>query len=122
MHPNSGNNKIQEQNITPQKYYGRKTDQFLKGPVPMPWLITAANLSGKALHIGVALWFWAGMKKSETFVLPRNAIKNLGVSRQTCSTHLKAMEQAGLLSIEPQKGKKPKINLFRKPRLPGSVG
>jgi hypothetical protein len=118
MHyPNNSDNKISEINITPKKVYEKKKGHFLKGPIPMPWLIVAANLPGKALHVGIALWFWSGIKKSETFILPSNAIKDLGVSRQTCYTHLKAMEKAGLLSIEARKGKKPQITLFPHPNL-----
>jgi hypothetical protein len=106
------NNRIPERNITPERVYQKKRDHFLKGPVPMPWLISAANIPGKALHIGIALWFWSGIKKTKTFILPKNAIKDLGVSRQTCYAQLKVMEKAGLLSIEARKGKKSKITLL----------
>ena len=116
MYPNDSGNKIKEKNITSEKFYGRKRDHFLKGPIPMQWLIAAANIRGKALHIGVALWFWSGIKNSKTFILPGNAIRDLGVSRQTCYSQLKSMEQAGLLSINSRKGKKPEITLFGKPR------
>ena len=112
MHLNNSNNRIPERNITPERVYQKKRDHFLKGPVPMPWLISAANIPGKALHIGIALWFWSGIKKTKTFILPKNAIRGLGVSRQTCYAQLKVMEKAGLLSIESRKGKKSKITLF----------
>lgn len=112
MSPNYRGNKIPEINITPQKVYGKKRDHFLKGPIPMAWLIAAANLTGKALHIANALWFWSGIKKSTTFDLPLNTIKDMGVSRQTCYAQLKAMEKAGLLSIKARKGKKPEVTLI----------
>jgi hypothetical protein len=38
----------------------KRTDRFLKGPVPMPWLATAARLPGKALAVGIALWRLGG--------------------------------------------------------------
>jgi len=116
MPQNSSDNKIPERNVTPGWIYRKKGGHFLKGPVPLPWLRIAANLPGKALHIGIALWYWSGIKKSETFILPANAIRDLGVSRQTCYTQLKAMEKAGLLSIKPRKGKKPGITLFSDPK------
>jgi len=112
MYPNNSGDRISEKNITPERVYEKKKGHFLKGPIPMPWLIVAANLPGKALHVGIALWFWSGIQKSETFILPGNAIKSLGISRQTCYTQLKAMEKAGLLAIEARKGKKPQITLF----------
>jgi hypothetical protein len=37
--------------------------EFLCGPVPLPWLRRAATLRGKALAIGIALWFKAGVTK-----------------------------------------------------------
>ena len=112
MYPNYRDNKIPEINITPKKVYEKKSDHFLKGPIPMPWLIVAANLPGKALHIANALWFWSGIKKSTTFNLPLNTIRDMGVSRQTCYTQLKAMKKAGLLSIKARKGKKPEVTLI----------
>ena len=87
----------------------------------MPWLVVAANLPGKALHIGIALWFWSGIKKSGTFVFSCNTIRDLGISRQTCYAQLKAMEKAGLLSIEARKGKKPQITLLLDPNLTSKV-
>jgi hypothetical protein len=112
MYPNYRDNKIPEINITPKKVYEKKRDHFLKGPIPMPWLISAANLPGKALHIANALWFWSGIKKSTTFDLPLNTIRDMGVSRQTCYAHLRAMEKAGLLSVKTRSGKKPEITLI----------
>jgi hypothetical protein len=115
MYPNYGDNKIPEINITPKKVYEKKKGHFLKGPIPMTWLGVAANLSGKALHVAIALWFWSGIKKSKTFVLPSNTIRGFGVSRQTCYAQLKAMEKAGLLSVKTRSGKKPEITLIVDP-------
>ena len=121
MYPNNSNNKIPEINITPKKVYEKKRSHFLKGPIPMPWLIAAANLPGKALHIAIALWFWSGIKISRTFELPLNTIKDMGVSRQTCYLQLKAMEEAGLLSIKKRMGKKPEITLIEDQKRGGAI-
>jgi hypothetical protein len=40
--------------------------EFLRGPVPMAWLLSASRLPGKALVVGVWLWFRAGIEKSTT--------------------------------------------------------
>ena len=117
MYPNNSDNRVSEINITPKWVYEKKKKHFLKGPIPMPWLVVAANLPGKALHVGIALWFWSGIKKSEKFILPGNVITDLGVSRQTCNTQLKAMEKAGLLSIKARIGKKSQITLFPHPNI-----
>jgi hypothetical protein len=121
MYPNYRDNKIPEINITPKKVYEKKRERFLKGPIPMPWLIAAANLPGKALHIATALWFWSGIKRSTTFDLPLNTIRDMGVSRQTCYAQLKAMEKAGLLSIQSRSGKKPAITLIEDQQRGGTT-
>ena len=56
MYPNNSDDRIFEINITPKRVYEKKKGHFLKGPIPMPWLIVAGNLPGKALHVGIALW------------------------------------------------------------------
>ena len=35
----------------------RLNDNFLKGPIPIGWLMKASALPGKASQIGVALWY-----------------------------------------------------------------
>ena len=41
----------------------RQGEAFLKGPIPMAWLALAARLPGRALHMGLVLWYWAGITK-----------------------------------------------------------
>src|SRR5581483_3598380 len=36
-----------------------KGEEYLGGPIPLSWLGRAAVLPGKALHLGIALWFAA---------------------------------------------------------------
>ena len=38
---------------------------FLKGPIPGEWLHRAAKLPGRALHVARALWYLAGVEKSQ---------------------------------------------------------
>ncbi len=41
------------------------TGEFLKGPIPLPWLTAASKLSGKApLAVALAIWFEAGRRRS----------------------------------------------------------
>jgi hypothetical protein len=41
----------------------KRGQKFLCGPVPLPWLRWAATLRGKAVAVGIALWFKAGVTK-----------------------------------------------------------
>ena len=50
-------------------------EKFLKGPIPMSWLVRAGKLPGKAIHVGLSLWFYAGMRKSGQVNLPMRWLK-----------------------------------------------
>lgn len=39
---------------------------FLKGPIPLSWLTSAAQQRGHALHVGLALWYLVGVSRSMT--------------------------------------------------------
>ena len=53
---------------------------FLKGPIPWRWLVLAAQLPGRALAVGVALWHLVGMQKHHTVRLPPSKARSLGLS------------------------------------------
>ena len=49
----------------------RVGEKFLKGPIPYAWLSRASELQGKTLHVGLAIWFLAGVTNSRTVKLPQ---------------------------------------------------
>jgi hypothetical protein len=73
-------------------------EKFLKGPIPLVWLAKAARLQGKVLHVAIALWFMAGIKRARTVPLPSLTLRILGVRRQTSYRALTALEEAGLVA------------------------
>ena len=74
---------------------------FIKGPIPLRWAATAARLSpSKAAATGVAIWYLAGLRKSNTFILPNGLLGNFGVGPQAKYRCLKALEDAGLITVE----------------------
>ena len=89
-----------------------KTRRFLKGPIDWGWLTKAARLSGKALHVAIVLWFWAGIKKSRTVLLSNKTLKELGVSRYAKKRALTALEDAGLITVKNQKGRAPVVTII----------
>ena len=44
-------------------------DKFIKGPLPLKWIIRANSLPGKVGSVGVALWFLVGVQGSRTIKL-----------------------------------------------------
>lgn len=82
---------------------------FLKGPVPVPWLAVATGLPGRALAVGVALWFKAGLTGSHT-VKPTGALwQQFGLTRQAVYRGLRQLESAGLVEVDRAPGKNPVV-------------
>jgi hypothetical protein len=93
-----------------------KTGQFLKGPIPLDWLTAAASQPGKALHVGLGIWFWAGMKKSPQVAFSMLWLKTtFGVDRWSGYRGLAALEKVGLVSVFQQRGRKSLVTLLDAP-------
>jgi hypothetical protein len=90
----------------------KQGERFLKGPVPLAWLSAAANLPGKSLHVGVAIWFLAGLHRSRT--VPLNNITSLrfGLDRNAKYRGLEWLEEAGLVTVERRLGCSPRVTLL----------
>jgi DNA-binding transcriptional ArsR family regulator len=93
----------------------RKYRRFILGPLPLEWFQVAANLPGKALHIGLALWYLSGLKKSRTIRLTSQARSGFGIGRQALYRQLAALENEGLISVERREGRRPTITILELP-------
>ena len=85
---------------------------FLKGPIPLWWLTRAAALPGKALALGVALWWLHGMSKDGSFKLTGKALQAMNVSRDAATDGLRRLEADGLVSVQRAKGRRPVVHIF----------
>lgn len=94
--------------IPPRRVQGN----FLKGPIPMDWLQRAAILPGKSLHLGVALWFRAGLVGSMRLKLSNGDLAAMGVARDAKYEGLQRLKTAGLIAIEQQPGRAPTVTLL----------
>jgi hypothetical protein len=100
--------------LAPKRHTTRRKERFLKGPVPWPWLVRAMKLPGRALHVGIYVWFFAGMSRSETVVLTMSRLqRELGFSRATATRGLAALEAADLVSVERATGRAPRVTIRR---------
>jgi len=88
---------------------------FIKGPIPLAWMKAVAMLPGKSLHVGLALWYLAGVKKTKTVTLGNRLLESFGVDRKTKSRCLKSMERAGLISVARRAGCNPIVTLLDVP-------
>ena len=95
------------------KYIGAPlSDPFLKGPIPMAWLNEAAKLPGKAINLGLAIWWLAGMAQTKTFKLTGKALAQLGVSRDAAADALKRLEGRGLIRVQRAPGQRPTVEIL----------
>jgi hypothetical protein len=86
-------------------------EMFLKGPIPWSWMTAALSLSGKALHVGLVLWFLAGMKKSAEVSLSLKSLERYGLSRWAAARGLQSLEDQGLILVDRGRGRKAKVTL-----------
>ena len=88
---------------------------FIKGPIPLVWMKAVAMLPGKSLHVGLALWYLAGVKKTKTVALGNHLLESFGVDRKTKSRGLRSMERAGLIGVTRRAGCNPIVTLLDAP-------
>jgi hypothetical protein len=93
----------------------RPTGGFLKGPIPLPWLSSAARLPGKALAVGLALWFESGRKRRRQVTLTGPILERFRVSRFATYRALHFLEQAALVTVDRRVGKNPIVTLLDAP-------
>jgi hypothetical protein len=82
----------------------RPGEHFLKGPIPWSWLVTAAQLPGKALQVTLLLWKVAGCRKDRTVPFCLAHGQQLGMSRKSARYGLRQLKAAGLVSIRQLPG------------------
>ena len=85
---------------------------FLKGPVPLGWLSAAASLPGKALHLGVALWWLHGMSKTPHIKITQKALHFFALSRDATRDGLVRLENKGLIRVQRRPGQRPLVWLI----------
>ncbi len=90
----------------------KRGKMFIKGPIPLGWITKAAGGGGKTLHVAIALWFLAGLKRSHTVALPQSKLRLFGVSRQASYRALCRLENAGLVSVARHPGRNPIVRIL----------
>jgi hypothetical protein len=98
-------------NPVPQKRRQRGR-WFLKGPIPGAWLEKAARLRGKSLHVGLAIWFRAGLTGKNEVTVPRKVKERLSLKSDAFRRGLAQLEKAGLVSVVRLKGRPAQVTLW----------
>lgn len=86
--------------------------RFLKGPVQWNWVARAAQLGRVPLIIGLCLWRLKGATGKKSVFLSNSELDPFHIDRAAKSRGLKALEQAGLIAVQRQRGRWPVITLL----------
>ncbi len=89
-----------------------RPQNFLKGPVPLGWLRAAGGLPGKALHVGIVLWFRFGMLRSQMIPFSYKSAQQFRVDRHAAYRALKSLGGAGLVAVCRAPGRCPIVTLL----------
>ena len=87
-------------------------ERFLKGPIPLTWLSTAAKLPGKSLHVAIAIWLTASLAKSATVPLSNLAALPFGLDRNAKYRALQWLEEARLIEVQRNLGRSPIVTVL----------
>ena len=99
----------------------RMVGRFLKGPIGMTDISCAARLGGRTLAIFLAVHHQTALTGQRTVSLSKGLLVDLGVDKDAKARGLKALETAGLVTVQRVKGRATKIALANGNALLGSA-
>lgn len=88
------------------------TAKFIKGPIPLEWVIRANALPGKAGAVGTALWFLVGVQGSRTVKLTGEVEKIASCGRKAVYQALDALAAAGLIGCNRKVGARAVVTML----------
>lgn len=91
---------IQSSDTLNAKQSRRVSGKFIRGPIPLDWVIKAGRLKGKALQVGMILWFESGCAGSRTVPLRQSLARRFGCHHDTIIRAVRELEKAGLITVD----------------------
>ena len=89
---------------------------FLKGPIPGSWLVRVFRLParklGRALRVGIALWYLAGVKKNRVVKPTWDTWERFCLSRYASYRGLLDLERAKLVKVKRRPGCCPVVTIL----------
>jgi hypothetical protein len=85
--------------------------KFIAGPIDVQWVVQASRLV-KSLLVGLALWHLKRLRQADTFMVSNLMLQEWGVQPDAKSRALRALERAGLIRVERQGKRSPKVTLI----------
>jgi len=98
---------VQRQRRLPWRLSGK----FIRA-IPFVWISRAADLRESALRVALLLWWQAGLqRRSHDLTLPTEALRKFHVKRLAYYRTLRALEAAGLITVDRQPGRKARVTI-----------
>jgi len=91
--------------------------RFLKGPIPLRPIAIAACLPGKALAVYLILRHRRDLTREPTVTLPAQLLSDFGVDTDSKARALRALEGAGLITVERMDGRAARVTLLDEPSV-----
>ena len=91
----------------------KQARHFVRGPIPMPWLEAAARLPGRALAVGLLIWFRAGIAPNDPVGLTPNLLGRFGIERKAGYRAIEALRSAGLIEVDRHRGRCPRVTILK---------
>jgi DNA-binding transcriptional ArsR family regulator len=86
--------------------------QFIAGPVDVAWVLRASKLGVKTLLVGLLLWHLKGLRHSATVLVSNLMAERWGVTPDAKGRALRKLEKAGLIAVERQGKRSPRVTLL----------
>ena len=94
-----------------RRYPSREIQPYIR-TMPLAWVQRASPLKGKALAVGVAIWYAAGRRKSLSIKLRSSLLRDFGIHRHSGYRALQELEKAGLVKAKRQRGMCPVVDII----------
>jgi hypothetical protein len=86
-------------------------DKFIAGPVEVSWVCRAGRLGVKALLVGLALWYFRGLRRSNSFIVSNLMMQEWGVQPDAKARALRKLEKARLITVKREGKRSPRVTL-----------
>jgi DNA-binding transcriptional ArsR family regulator len=96
---------------------------YIRGPIPLAWMMRALGISHATAAVGLMLWHLRSLQRSRTVRLEPRWYAKFSVHRNTVQRALAALERAGLVRVEEQPGRPAEVTLLaREPKASDAGG
>ena len=91
----------------------KKSEPFLKGPIPLVWITKVSTLPGKAFQTALAILWLTDMAGGGPIKLSRQAMQRFSLSADAARDAVKRLEAAKIITVERNAGQKHSITLVK---------